>query len=179
MQNNSFSGYESDSYIPTAIIGAEKGNEWIEHLLSYYEDKSFYNEDGSLDLTTNVITISTMTKDKYKVKLDGNLLKVNGVFTIYPKDYFCPVNLEANEVKITDNTVAIHHFNASWCKPIEIKIRNIRRTFLEKYGKDEGIKKFDKWYSHRKLFLNIQRYGFKKTYISIIKRIKGLFKKES
>lgn len=34
--------------------------------------------------------------------------------TILPKDYFYPYNHQKDELKITDNTVAIHWFNRSW-----------------------------------------------------------------
>ena len=33
---------------------------------------------------------------------------------IYPKEYFCPVNYQTNEMNITDNTRSIHHYAASW-----------------------------------------------------------------
>lgn len=38
---------------------------------------------------------------------------VSGV-TIYPIDYFCPIDMTTKELVITDNTYSIHHFAASW-----------------------------------------------------------------
>lgn len=37
--------------------------------------------------------------------------------TILPKDYFYPYDHQKDELKITDNTVAIHWFNRSWLGP--------------------------------------------------------------
>jgi hypothetical protein len=35
-------------------------------------------------------------------------------FTIYTPDYFCPKSNVTNELKITNNTIAIHHYHGSW-----------------------------------------------------------------
>ena len=49
LKYESFSGFESTKYIPTGIMGGEKNSRWIKYLLSYYDNKSFINEDGTLD----------------------------------------------------------------------------------------------------------------------------------
>ena len=41
------------------------------------------------------------------------LQEVCGV-TIFPTEYFCPINMNTNELIITDNTYSIHHFASSW-----------------------------------------------------------------
>ena len=62
LSNKAFSGFESNKYIPTGIMGAEKGNAWIQYLLSYYDNRSFYLDDGTPDLTTNTVTIKYQKK---------------------------------------------------------------------------------------------------------------------
>jgi hypothetical protein len=50
-------------------------------------------------------------------------------FNIYPKEYFCPIDYETRELKITPNTRAIHHYAESWV-PKSTKIKNaIGRLF--------------------------------------------------
>ncbi len=175
LENNAFSGYESDTTIPTAIMGAEKENEWIKELLDYYNDRSFYNKDGSLDTVANVKAISDITKEKYKVTYDGKKIDIPNVLSIYPKDYFCPKDWKTGEINMTENTKAIHHFNASWQEPICIKLRDKEYYFIKKYGKEIGKKKFGKWYSHRKFFIHIKRYGLSATLKSIFKKIKSVY----
>ena len=34
--------------------------------------------------------------------------------TIYPVDYFCPINMDTGKLVITDNTRSIHRYAASW-----------------------------------------------------------------
>ena len=47
-----FMGEEKAQTPEAAIIGAEKGCDWIKLCLDYYKDRSFVNEDGSLNIQT-------------------------------------------------------------------------------------------------------------------------------
>lgn len=109
-----FTGYESKYCIPTAVMGAEKENEWINYLLSYYDDKHFVLENGQFDMTTNVVTITEMTKNKYEMKFENKFYEIPGVVSFFPKDYFAPKSPGEKKYTITENTVAIHHFDGSW-----------------------------------------------------------------
>lgn len=134
--HKAFGGYEYDNIIASSLIGCEKNNNWIRYLLSYYDDKHFINTDGSLNIITNTVTISRMTIEKYNVKLDGKLTKIeNGIF-IYPKRYFCPKLPGKSRVKITSDTYAIHHFDCSWLEGnktiINFKLRNSEKLFKMK-----------------------------------------------
>lgn len=114
LENKAFTGFETESYIPTGIIASEQNNEWVNYLLSYYDNRHFLLENGEPDLTTNVITITNMTKDKYPVKLDNTFQVVDDVVTFYPKDYFCPFNNNTGKLDKTKNTYCIHWFSKSW-----------------------------------------------------------------
>jgi len=110
-----FSGFEKKEYIPTGIIAAAKGNLWTKKMLSYYDnDKSFIKPNGSLDLTTNVVTITNMTKEMYpELRLDGTEQHLEHV-SFYPADFFCPIDLKTKILTETKNTHTIHHFSGSW-----------------------------------------------------------------
>ena len=47
-----FIGAEKAQTPEAAIIGAEKGCDWIKLCLDYYKDRPFINEDGSLNIQT-------------------------------------------------------------------------------------------------------------------------------
>ena len=47
-----FMGVEKAQTPEAAIIGAEKGCDWIKLCLDYYENRPFINEDGSLNIQT-------------------------------------------------------------------------------------------------------------------------------
>lgn len=109
---DAFSGFESDTKIPTGIMAAKKGHKLFKELLNEYDNVHFKKEDGTLDLTTNVIRITNTCK-KYGLVQNNKLQTVNG-FTLFPKDYFCPKDLETRKLHLTENTYTIHHFDGSW-----------------------------------------------------------------
>ena len=84
-----FSGFENSIWLQAAIMGAEKGNEWIKLLLDYYKDRHFI-VDGKMNMTTNVDIITALTRIFYDVKLNNTNQELkNGVY-LYSNDYFAP-----------------------------------------------------------------------------------------
>ena len=103
-------------------------------LLSYYSDKVFILEDGTLDTTTNVVIITKMLTEKGFIP-NGEFQIVDG-FALYPQDYFCPFDNATGVLHKTANTAAIHWFNKSWVSP-SLQLRNkITRPFHRLFGKD-------------------------------------------
>jgi len=141
LQHPAFSGFESSNYIPTGIIGATKNNRWIEYLLSYYNDRHFRNSDNSLDLTSNVVTITKMTKEKYGITLDNTFQSIEGLFALYPFEYFCPKDYKTGIINTTSNTYAIHHFAGSWCDPESMKCKSEKNEIISSH---QWLLKLDK-----------------------------------
>ncbi len=110
--HEAFSGFEDDIHIPTGIMASEKDFPLFKDLLSYYDTASFINADGSYNMQTNVTTI-TNTCLKFGLKQNGKLQTING-FTLYPKDYFCPLSYRSRKLDKSKNTACIHWFNGSW-----------------------------------------------------------------
>lgn len=112
LKHEAFSGFENQSNIPTGIIGAMKNDKNIEKLLLDYSDRKFVLDDGTLDMTTNVKTI-TAYFERLGIRLNNEYQVCNG-FVFYPSDYFCPKDLETKNINLTENTFVIHHFDGSW-----------------------------------------------------------------
>lgn len=129
LHHSGFSGFESFNRVPTGTMACEKGGKYAKDNLAYYEGRHFVKDDGSLDLTTNVVTITNYFKGLGLV-LNNTLQDFPGVFTMYPNDYFCPKDYETKKLNITDNTVCIHHFDGSW-KP---KTAKLKRNFIIMVG---------------------------------------------
>lgn len=108
-----FTGFE-DQLVSAGIIGSIKQGEWVNNLLSFYNDKSFYLADGSLDLNpiTEMIT-AHLSKEK-GVLPNNTYQRVEGYCTIYPSEYFYPKSWKTLKMNITENTYCIHHFAGSW-----------------------------------------------------------------
>lgn len=111
-----FSGFESDTDIPTGIMAAEKNSEWVKNQLEYYTDKHFIKPDGSLDTTTNVTIISEIMR-KNGFLFNDTKQDYHGLITIFPKDYFCPKSYKTGKIELTENSYCIHHFATSWHSP--------------------------------------------------------------
>ena len=121
LNNEAFSGFEAYDRIPTGIMGCSKNNELFKFLLNYYSDKHFINDDGSINTTTNVTIITNELSSKGLNK--NNTYQIVNGFTLYPCEYFCPLDYETKKLNKTNNTYTIHWFNGSWITP-KMKFKN-------------------------------------------------------
>ncbi len=109
-----FSGYESNQFsnFPTGLMASAPNGLWVKEQFAYYDNRHFLHPDGSLDMTTNTVTISNI--------MIANGFELNGKYQVYkedmhcfPKDYFCP-KTSTGVIKLTKNSYCIHHFAGSW-----------------------------------------------------------------
>lgn len=128
LHNPAFSGFEGPDRIPTGTMGAEPKNRWIGLLLEYYNDRHFILEDGTPDLTTNVKTITDITKNNYPIVLNNTLQKFDD-FVMFPFDYLCAKDLKDGVIKKTKNTYTVHHFSGSWTTAKKKFIEKLRTVF--------------------------------------------------
>lgn len=111
--HHAFSGFEREHQVPTGIMASEKGGKWAKENLEYYNNRHFVKEDGTLDLRSNVLTITKLLMP-YNLQLNNTYQDLPDLITMYPKDFFCPKNFRTREINLTENTYCIHHFNGSW-----------------------------------------------------------------
>lgn len=132
------SGFEEGNYLQTALIGSQPNGVWIQTMLDDYAERSFVAEDGGLDTTTNVATMTRLTVEKYGLQRE-NTEQDLGVCRIFPQEFFSPRSFSTGLLKTTANTVAIHHFDSTWTRSSDHKVRlhryKIYRIFGEKIGK--------------------------------------------
>lgn len=134
LTHQGFSGFESEEHIPTGIMAAEQNFPLFADLLSYYTDRSFILEDGTLDTTTNVLIITKLLTARGFVP-NGEFQVVDG-FALYPQDVFCPYDNATGVLHKTINTAAIHWFNKSWVSPATRLRSHIARPIRRIFGKD-------------------------------------------
>lgn len=126
LNHHVFSGFEDETHVPTGIIGSEKGSLWAKENLDYYIGRHFIKEDGTMDLQTNVITITNNMKN-HGLIFNNKFQDLPGYFTVYPNDFFCPKDYYTEKIHRTKNTHAIHHFSRSWAKDETKWQRFVRR----------------------------------------------------
>lgn len=168
-----FSGFENNNQIPTGIMASKKKNKWINLLLKDYDNISFLKEDGSMDLTTNVIRITNTTTSNYEIELNNTYQDLKDV-VFYPHDFFCPKDWKTGNIYLTENSHTIHHFNGSWHSKKEKKQIAKRKKLIEKYGEEVGMKKYQQYLKLQK-YLNYLSYPIKviKNPKKALNRIRG------
>lgn len=110
---DAFTGYEGSKYLPpvTGLMASIAHGEWVKEQIDTYKDAHFVKEDGTMDLTTNTVRISSIMKTNGFVQ-DGKYQVYKGMH-IFPVDYFCP-RQTTGEFFLTDNTYCDHHFMGTW-----------------------------------------------------------------
>ena len=80
-----------------------------------------------MDLTTNVVIITKLMKGK--MEFNNTYQEIENYISFYPSDFFCPKSHKTGEIRITENTICIHHFAGSW-QPASLKIKTSFVGFL-------------------------------------------------
>ena len=128
LKYDAVSGFESGTQIPTGLMASRAGLDIFKELLSEYDGIHFVRPDGTLDTTTNVVRI-TKALSKYGF-VPNNTLQTIKEFTLLPKEYLCPKSTVDGKIRLTNNSLVIHHFTASW----NPKWRNVARAWILKIG---------------------------------------------
>lgn len=125
--NEAYMGFEGKKWINGGIgFGAEEKNEVIKGLRDMYDDKSFYKEDGEMNLTPSPYYITEFFVNK-GLKRDDSMQMIDNM-KIYPSEYFAAKDYDTGVIHQTENTISIHQYNASWMtkrKKIALKIKRI------------------------------------------------------
>lgn len=151
ISKGAFMGVESQNdkmitVAPGLGIGAQKGHPLMKQLVNYYEGLSFFSQDGEICYTNVVEHTTCILKEDGLINED--VIQTCSGITIYPKDYFCPIDYTTRKLVITDNTRTIHHYAESWV-PTSMRIKNA--------------------------FFRIIGSGASSTLVNIKKKIKGLW----
>ena len=136
LDNEAFLGFENRTMVGTAVMGAEPGNWLMKKMDEHYKKHPFLDKNGNMDTTTNVQIMVPLLEKQGFVKENKEQL-INGI-RVYERDIFFPKKYDDNKFGVTDRTVTIHRFSASWLTDREIKRgtskfwRNVCRPTLRK-----------------------------------------------
>lgn len=119
---NMFCGFESSKFVSWGIgFGSVAGEKILKEVLDVYERMQFLQEDGTYNMTTCPIIQSDIMKQN-GFRMDGSFQMKNGI-SIYPQEYFAPINFIRGFGKVTDHTHSIHHYSASWTNAEQMHYR--------------------------------------------------------
>lgn len=140
LSHGPFMGCEIDGEIkkikvaPGLGIGANPGLGIYKHIIDFYSSQHFLEKDGSLN-TETVVKKTTKILKEHGLKNVSGIQKVEGI-TIYPREFFNPLQDSTGVLKITDNTHSIHWYAKTWIDP-KARIRSrLTRPFHRLFGDD-------------------------------------------
>lgn len=97
---------------PGLGLGCNPGLGLYAEILDFYSHLHFKQSDGTLNLIA-VVKYTTDILCRHGLKATSDIQQCAGVY-IYPVDYFCPKSVKDFKLRITDNTVSIHHYSGTW-----------------------------------------------------------------
>lgn len=121
-----YEGDEREMVCAGVMYFAEKHDPFLQKMLDFYNGIKHFNT--GLMYSYAIPKVITRILDGYDRKVQENGVEVYGdAIWVYPKDYFYPVNYDWTKEFYTENTVMIHHYDASWTGT-----SNKRNVFIRK-----------------------------------------------
>ena len=126
-----FLGEEASGDTEAAVIGAEKGMDWVKYCLDYYDGRKFIKKDGTQDTRPVPLLLNEAIK-KFQLRRRN--------YTFFsPKDY------NIGKIDVSEDTYCIHHFDGKWVKKgfyntLKRNIHKIIYMFLGREGHNKLIK---------------------------------------
>lgn len=125
LHDKMFMGFLESQRVNSGLgFGSVKGNPILKEMLQYYGDRSFYKQNGEMDLRVCNHN-ETLILVKHGLIRNGEEQQLDYAH-IYPVEYFNP----AERIPV-DKTIAVHYGNGSWTSPVR-RSRKRKNIFLEK-----------------------------------------------
>lgn len=93
----------------------------LKHFINYYRQTDF-PQSHMIDKPVTVVKVVSDFFAENGAENIGSIQNILG-FNIYPPDYFAPYDNITGRMLMTDNTVSVHHYAASW-KPWSRRVKN-------------------------------------------------------
>lgn len=121
-----FIGCDQIRAFEAAVIGAEKGCQWIKDILDTYTDKHFVKADGSYDMMELPVRFHHVLVDKgYKFVQSTSTVNIDDANTIhvFPHDFFN--GRDAVDVHPTKRSFCSHNYMGSWQKKAKNNVSTV------------------------------------------------------
>lgn len=117
LEHTVFIGVEKYDLLESYLFGAVKFSPYIKAVLSTFEDEEFCLSNGEYNFHTMPQRFSECFREMYSVaQIDDTTYELQDII-VYPQRYFQPIDFKTEELVLTKDTYAIHHYAASWYSP--------------------------------------------------------------
>ena len=133
LKDEGFTGIEGNYKIaPGLVFACKPGNSIVREIMDMYENDHFILSDGSMN-TKTVVNRVTEIFSRHGFQMNGKKQIVEG-FHIYPVEYFCAYDFITRQFTITDKTISVHHYAASWTDGKSKLKRRFKNVVRERLG---------------------------------------------
>lgn len=126
-----FCGFQDESYVSAGVLGTLPGNPWMDELMNMYDSELFRNSGRRHFTTPNTVWITQSLEEKGLI-LNNLKQRVDGV-VVYPMHIFNPYKYDDPEVRLHEETVAVHHAALSWLPWYKKYRLMVKKYVLKKY----------------------------------------------
>lgn len=98
---------------PGLGLAMQPNSKLVHDILDLYLKMHFVLPDGSYNTKKTVVHYTTEVLWKHGLKDISGIQKLPEV-TLYPSDYFAPIDFVTGHLKVTKNTRTVHRYMASW-----------------------------------------------------------------
>lgn len=113
LYNDAFIGFERLSTVNTGSgFGAKKGFPLIGEMRDYYKNIEFIDSENPNDMILCPIYETNILR-KHGLKLNGGFQIVDEM-SVYPVMYFNAKSLYSDRLRITEETISVHHCSWTW-----------------------------------------------------------------
>ena len=130
--NRAFCGYmQNNKYVnPGLILGSERGFPFFDEVIERYESLNFNQSDNRVNPLTSPRLLTGLLTEEHGLRCDGAYQDLDCGLTIYPAEYFDPLDSHSGAMNVTDNTFSVHLYSGTWLSPAK-KYRIEKRKQLE------------------------------------------------
>ncbi len=142
LENEAFMGFEKGRVVATGLgFGAIPHQKGIKLLRDSYDNLEFVDSNGkqksNKDINCPIINSNILIE--HGAVMNDKEQIVHGI-TLYPTEYFCPLDSATGELKCTDKTFSIHWYNMSWLTDFDKKWRLRQQKFTKIFGEKTAYK---------------------------------------
>ena len=133
LERGAFMGVERAGALAVGLgIASPAASRIFREVLDSYEASVFLRADGTMDLTTVVERVSGIFRRHGFTDRD-EIQQVAGI-TVYPAEYFCPINPATGIISVAENTRTVHHYAATWTIPLRKRYMRLRSVLAARIG---------------------------------------------
>ncbi len=137
-------GFEEGNYIATSFMAVEEKHELFQEFCEYYDNSTFINVNGELNMTTNVEKMTEMLLKRGLIRKNKKQ-KLNAGICVYPKEYFSPYDYINCIYEYTENSFCVHHFYVSWMSMYTRAKKKMKSCIVKIIGKKNMVKLRKRW----------------------------------